>query len=410
LEATGALSNTKISVLAIVSKSQQEKITAAVKQATGKLQVQYTKTGELESLLKKGLPDFLVFEYAEDLGTRIDQLTQKHPSVDIVVLLPKQNLDKANQILLAGARAFVPVPFENDEFIDSFLRLEELETRSHPKEAGDQPVNDRSRTLAVFSPRGGVGCTTIAVNTALAIHKATNKRTLLVDGKVSFGHVDLMLNMKGETSITDLLPHIENLDPRLIDSVVLQHASGLYTMLGPQTIEDGQSLQADHIFQIANAIKKEFDDILIDCGTQLDEKTVTWMDVSQKVLLVLTPTLADLRDIRRFLAFIHSLNIHAEKFMLILNKVGLKGALSVEEIESALGIRVFASLPQDEARAVRAMNRGVPVYFDDPRSSLGKAFTNLGNRLDKYLVAEAVPDHATKRGRRDLMSVTSRLG
>jgi pilus assembly protein CpaE len=404
------LSNTKISVLAIASKSLQEKITAAAKQAAGKLQVQFTKSGELESLLKKGQPDFLVFEYAEDLGARIDQLTQKHPSVDIVVLLPKQKLDKANQILLDGARAFVPVPFENNEFIDSFLRLEELETRSHPKEAGDQPANDSSRTLAVFSPRGGAGCTTIAVNTALAIQKSTDKRTLLVDGKASFGHVDLLLNMKGETSITDLLPHIEHLDPRLIDSVVLQHASGLHTMLGPLTIEDGQALQADHVFQIANAIKKDFDNILIDCGNHLDEKTVTWMDVSQKVILVFTPTLADLRDIRRFLAFVHSLNILSEKFLLVLNKVGLKAGLGVDEIESALGIRVFASVPDDEARAVRAMNRGVPVYFDDSRSPLGKAFTNLGNQLDKYLVAEVLPEHATKRGRRDLMSVTSRLG
>jgi pilus assembly protein CpaE len=404
------LANSKIRVLASTSKPLQQKIAGAVKGTS--LSVLFCKLNELEDQLKRTPSDFVILDDGEDLSATIDGLTQKLPEIAIVVLLPKEKLEQANQILLAGARAFVPVPFSEEDLIKTITRLHELQERSHSKdtESRKQTSNQAARLVTFFSPRGGVGCTTLAVNVALAVQKNTENKVLLVDAKENFGHVDLMLNIKPETTVTALLPYIDHLESRLIESVVQPHVSGIFTLLGPQSIEEEQNLQADHMFKIANALKEEFNFILVDCGNQINEKCVTWMDVSQRIFLVMNPNLSDLRDIRRFLEFAKTLNIPAEKFALVLTKAGLKGGLREQEIEDALNMKILASIPHDETRAVKATNRGVPVMLDEARSPLGRSFTELAQRIIELLEGEPRLDNGTRTGRRDLLTTTSRLG
>lgn len=315
----------------------------------------------------------------------VDELTFKFPDVPLVALLEHENSGKAQQYLLAGFRAFLIKPFTQMNLLSSLRRLRELEARrraAHP--AQDGRPQDRSgplQILTVYSPRGGVGCSTIAINLAVALHERLEVRVLLMEGKMTFGHLGLMLNSRPQNSIADLIPHAGALDDSLVEEVVTEHASGIHLLLSSPDLSVGRGIRPDDLYSVVQAVSRSFDIIVIDADSHLDDNTVTLMDAADRVLLVSTPDLAALHDTSRFIQLSRSLGFPPNKLLTVLNRAGIKGGIKTREIESALHQSFFAMISDGDARVIRSLNRGVPLLYGASRSGISKDLRALAAQL-----------------------------
>jgi pilus assembly protein CpaE len=346
----------------------------------------------------------------------IDDISLQVPDAAVITILPENNPVIIQQVMLAGARGFIIQPFTQVTLLSTLRRVSELEARRSkpaPAEGGQKQETRPLRSLAVFSPRGGAGCSTIAANLAISIYADTGARVLLMEGKFLFGHLDVILNIRGRNTIADLLPHASALDAGLVNDVLFDHASGIKVLLAPTDLQVGQGIRPDDIYSLFVNLQRFFDYIVVDVGSYLTENTVTLMDTVDKILLVTTPDLAALHDTSRFIQLSRSLGYSPEKLMILLNRAGMPGGVRTKDIESALHHQVFANIPDDQANAVRSLNRGIPMIIRYPRSPATKAITQLSKKLPQAMFVEAGIGKAaalTTKSQQEALLASSQLG
>ena len=295
--------------------------------------------------------------------------------------------------MLAGARAFLIQPFTQINLLSTLRRVNVLESRRkalHSLSGGGAEKGTRPlRSLTVFSPRGGVGCTTMAINLAILFKEQTGKQVLLMDGKHFFGHMDVMLNIRSQNTIADLIPHASALDERLVQDVVTPHASGIHVLLGPSSLQVAQGIRPDDLYTVFVSLQRMYDYIVVDGGNSLTENTVTLMDATDRVLLLTTPDLASLHDVSRFIQISRSLAYSPDKLLVTLNREGLKGGVKAGDIEIALQSKLFARIPDDSANSLRSINRGVPMALRYVRSPVSRALKQISTNLMQLKLVDA---------------------
>lgn len=347
----------------------------------------------------------------------LDDLAMQFPELPIISILPKDDAVQVQQVMLAGARAFLVQPFTQINLITTLKRVRELESRREQSKQtiatkgpdGVQPV----RTISVFSPRGGTGVSTIAANLAVAIQEQTGKQVLLLEGKQYFGHLDVILNIRTRNTIADLLPHASSLDETLVQDVVLPHVSGIHVLLGPNDIQVAQGIRADDLYNVFISLQKIYPYIVIDAGSHLSENTVTLLDASDKILLVTSPDLAALHDASRFIQITKTLAYPNDKTLIVLNKESLPGGVRSNDVEGALHNQLFAVIPDGGANALRSLNRGIPMILKYSRSPMSKALVELGKKLTSLRLPTQGTQYsaaANPTSQREALLASSRLG
>lgn len=315
----------------------------------------------------------------------MEKIKSENPDCDIIAILPESEIDNLEQVVLSGARAFVQFPYQSDILVVTIKRVMELGVRNKDyliRIPGADIDNKPKNTFTVFSPKGGAGTTTIATNLAISLHKTLKEDVLLIDGKHQFGHVALYLNLHTGNSITDLSTHAGLLDERMIKQVVIRHISGIHMLPSPNSIIDAQGISPENLVKVIQSLQQVFSNIIIDGGNNLNENTVTYMDSSDKILLVLNPDLASMRDVRQFMDIAATLSYPKDKMLLILNLTGRKADVRKEEIEKILKMKIFGKIPTDENLALSCLNEGVPILLKSPRHPISKAFSTIAAELE----------------------------
>ncbi|MCJ7695975.1 MAG: hypothetical protein MUO40_11210, partial [Anaerolineaceae bacterium] len=220
---------------------------------------------------------------------------------------------------------------------------------------------------------------------AISLHKTLKEDVLLIDGKQLFGHVALYLNLRTGNSINDLITHAGMLDQTLIWQVIVKHISGIHVLPSPVSISEGQGIRPESLYSVIQSLQQIFPNIIIDGGNNLNENTVTYMDSSTKILLVLNPDIASMRDVRQFIEITATLSYPKDKTLLILNQSGRKADVKKEEIESILKMPIFGKIPADENLALSSLNEGVPIVLKSPHHSISKAYSSIAKELVKII-------------------------
>jgi pilus assembly protein CpaE len=375
---------------------------------------------KLSRQIRAAEPDILLVDSilgGEPTLDIIDDLALQFPSTAVIAILPTNDPLTAQQVMLAGARAFLITPFSQINLISTLRRVSELEGRRQQTQAyvpaqvmeSTRPL----RTVTVYSPRGGTGVTSIAANTAIALAEETGKKVLLFEGKVFFGHLEVMLNLKVQNALSDLIPHVTNLDEGLIRDVVCPHPSGIHVLLAPSNVQIAQGIRAEDIYNIFMGVSRYYDYTVVDAGGPLNDISVTLMDATDRILLVSTPDLASLHDTSRFLQLSRSLSYPAEKILMLLNKAGVEGGIKLKDIEAVLHNQIYHQIANDPANVTRSINRGIPFLVYYPRSNASKSIQQLARNLASISLREigheAMPTAGEKAGR-DLLLASSRLG
>jgi pilus assembly protein CpaE len=370
--------------------------------------------------IRSAEPDILLVDFQlENQSTMdiIDDLALQFPTAAVVAILPSNDPLVAQQVMLAGARAFLIAPFSQINLISTLRRVTELEGRRQQTQAyTPSQLSEATRPLrsvTFYSPRGGTGVTSLAANTAIALAEETGKKVLLFEGKVFFGHLEVMLNLKVQNALSDLIPHAQNLDEGLIRDVVAPHPSGIHVLLTPSNAQIAQGIRAEDIYNIFVGVSRYYDYVVVDAGGPLNDISVTLMDATDRILLVTTPDLASLHDTSRFLQLSRSLSYPVEKILMILNKADVEGGVKLKDIEAVLHNQVYHQIPNDQANVLRSINRGIPFLVYYPRSIASKSVQQLAKNLAainiKEVGREAIPASSEKAGH-DLLLASSHLG
>ena len=408
-----------IRVLAISSnESMLELIRTSLDNESSYFFIEHQKLGDnLIEGIEQLQPNCILLDYLYQAGNPldlIDKISLQYPEMIVIIVLPQDKITEANRAILAGARAFMVQPFNQKELLDTLRRIKELYKRSHPGkvDVSSDLLMETRGTFSVFSPKGGTGCSTIAINLAVALREELKQEVLLMDGKLFFGDLDIMLNLKTLNSISDLIPHLGSLDDGLLHDVISEHSTGIKVLPAPLSPVSAQGIHPEELHRILTAAQNTYPNIVIDSGNYLNENTVTLMDASHKILLVINPEIASLRDASRFIEICYTtLSIPKEKILIIVNQYDQRDGIGINDIERTLQMKVFASLPWDSRVPLQSINRGVPFYMQSSKIPLRKSFETMAKNL-AALIGYGKTDESlkTKKGISDVLSKSSRLG
>jgi pilus assembly protein CpaE len=332
--------------------------------------------------------------------TASEAISQEVPTAQVIMMSVQGEADYLRRSMLAGAREFLIKPFSSDELVSSIHRVYELGAAQRARyqapapptavTAQRQPLRpeELGKVISVFSPKGGTGCSTIATNLAVALHMETEAKVVLIDGSLQFGDVAVLLNLKPVRTIADLVPHINELDAELVNSVIVPHSSGIKTLLAPPRPEMADLVAPDHMKRILEELKKNFDCIVVDTLTSLHDLVLTIMDISDRIVLITTPDIPSIKNTKLFFEVTEALGYPSEKVFLTINKVDRRSSIRAEDIETGVKHPVSATLALDERVTTLAANQGTPFVLGAANSPIAQGLVNLAHQLLDTLVEE----------------------
>jgi pilus assembly protein CpaE len=258
--------------------------------------------------------------------------------------------------------------------------------------------------IAVFSPKGGVGCTTIATNLAVALKMTADKPIILVDGDLRFGDIDTALNLTSATSIGTLLPQLAELDNNLLQRSLAPHASGIRILSAPHHLDAADTIRPEELKQLLMRLTALGDGfVVVDTWSTLDDATLAVLDASQHMVVVTTPQITALRDVHRFLEVLKLLSYDLEQVLLVVNNCYQRSEVKVKELERALGHPIAQVIEYAPGPVTASLNRGVPLVQEYGDSLAARNILSLARMLTERSAqwqregAEGAPAPAKKR-------------
>jgi pilus assembly protein CpaE len=310
-----------------------------------------------------------------------------------ILLLAENEASSRGKALRSGADDYLIKPFHPAELM---ARMRSLLSRYAPAEAAPVPAvrapvvlptrrQEPARVVLFYGAKGGVGTTTIAINTAIALHKELGKRVCLIDANLQFGDHRVFLDLGlDRMSVVDLAT-APSLDTELIRQILVKHESGIELLLAPPSPETAELVTSDHLPDIISHIVNEFDYIVLDVDQRLDEVNLRVMDVVQAILVVMTADLPCLKNVRLLLETIGHLGYGEDKVKLILNRSNAFTGINIKNAESALKRRIDYQIINEYRAAIGALNSGAPFMYTKSDSVLGRNMADFVKALDKDL-------------------------
>jgi len=317
------------------------------------------------------------------------------PESPIIMMSVQGEQDYLRRSMLAGAREFLTKPFSADELVNAIRHVNELEKvkrsrymQSAPVAAPSSPhaqapgASSRGQVISFFSPKGGVGRTTISTNLAVALFQSTDRPVVLVDGSLSFGDIAVILNMSPKAkTIADLVGSFENLDADILETVLVPHSTGIKVLLAPPTPEAAELITAANMKKVLELLRERYAFVVVDTWPSFQEVVLTMLDVADVILTLMTLEITSLKNVRVFLEIAEKLGYDEKKVQLVANRNDSSGGIKASDVEASLGRRIPHTIVSDGRALVLAVNRGVPFVISHKDSQVSKDMFTLAAKL-----------------------------
>lgn len=328
--------------------------------------------------------------------TATEIIREQVPYSQIIILTIQADPNYMRRAMLAGARDFLTKPPAVDEMIGAIRRAGSLahEEREKSKATytlkpgnGNAPVgmNRSGKVISVFSPKGGVGTTMLAVNLAVSLQRDETP-VVLVDGNMEFGDVMVFVNQKPKNSIVDLAPRADELDPEVIEEVTMLHpASGIKILAGPTRPEHAENVNGDQFAKVLQYLCNFYTYVIVDCASSLTDVTLSAMDLSDLIILVTTQEIPAIKDSRMFLDLLKPLNISRDRLLFVMNKHDKRIGIKPEKVSENFKLELKIVIPFEEKVVLPSINRGVPFMLGVKSKSITRSFVSLAEAVRKRL-------------------------
>jgi pilus assembly protein CpaE len=308
-------------------------------------------------------PELIIidFDESQDLGLELARhLVDLNPAQMFIVTGPTLSSDQLMQAMRAGVSDYLPKPVAFEALQTAITRVAQKVRKPDAAKSAEP-----GRILSFFSPKGGGGSTTLATNLAIVIHRITKKKTLLVDLDLELGESALVLGIQPRFSFVDFVENFRRMDASLLGSYIDRHPSGVHLLSAPLQPEKAETVTADQIRRILAFLRHHYDYILVDTARSFSAQTLAVFEQAELVFIVTTADLPSLRNIQRGIpVFKRVLTKGEDQLRLVLNRYDPQDAVSVEDVERSLGLKVFWKVSNDYEAVMGSVNAGKPIVLN----------------------------------------------
>ncbi len=335
------------------------------------------------------------------LGPSIDQELalefaerQRAANPTVGVILVRRRIDAAmlTQAIRSGIREVVA---ERDvqAVVEAVNRSHQLTyALRHPGESMiTQADSDAGHLISIFSPKGGAGKTTFAVNVGVTL-ASRGYSTLLLDLDLAFGDVPISLGLRPEHDFQEVVNMGERIDAAALKRLVTVHDSGLHVLAPPTDPGVHERVTTPMLRKLVHVATAEYQYVLADTAPSLDERSITVMENSETVFLLTTLDIPSLKNLKIALETLRLVNFPLDRLKVVMNRADSKVGLDANEVEKTLGVPVIGFIPSSRL-VPAATNRGVALVSDQPKHPVSQAVNKL---VSQEITMEALPPE--KRG------------
>lgn len=335
---------------------------------------------QLGPVSDRELPDLIVMESAGDGREAIAALesaSQRHPGMSFIMLCEQVSAESLIQAMRIGVRDVLPTPVSSEALTEAVARVEQKRVRA-------EKPRHKGKVLAFLACKGGSGATFLATNLGYVLAAEHGKRVVLIDLNLQFGDASLFISDHAPaTTLADVAHEILRLDASFLASSLVQVLPNYGVLAAPENPVQGSYVQPGHIDALLGLAASEYDYVILDVGRNLDAVSVKALDHADSIFPVLQMTLPFIRDAKRIISTLRSLDYGSDKVHLIVNRYEKGGDIQLEDVERTLGMKVRVTFPNSYEAVSASVNQGVPILKMAKRDLVSKTLLKLGHDIEQ---------------------------
>jgi pilus assembly protein CpaE len=338
-----------------------------------------TQLEEMEQLLTdQHTEPLVIFGPGTEARLALDFAAQQRlvrPALGVLLLREELDVEIMGLALRAGIRDVVNA---RDIVAIRAACVRSLDVSRHLLGAvqATQQASAEARVVTVFSAKGGCGKSTLATNLAVSLAEGGRRRVCLVDLDLAFGDVGVMLQLAPDRSIADAANARERIDATLVRALLTSYAPGVDVLLAPVGPTEAERIGRDLVAQVLAAVRTMADFVVIDTPAHFTDGVLAALDSSDVQLLVATPDVPALKNLRIAMDMLDLLGLRKESRLLVLNRSDARVGLTGADIERVLKTPATVHVPSSRDVPV-SINRGVPIVAAQPNHPVSKAIRDL---------------------------------
>ncbi len=314
-----------------------------------------------------------------------EKIVKLYPDKAVIIVERELREETMRKAIFAGAKDVLIYPFTPSKLIDSVYRSFQVEQKKATIQRDRSPKERRKarhgQIITVFSTKGGVGKTFIAANLAVSLAQHTKEKVVLLDLDLDFGNAALALNIIPRYTISDVINEIRNLDQDLLESYLVPHRSGIKILPANATPQLAEFISADHIEIILKVLQSAFDYVVVDMPARFYGPVDPAFQFADLLLLVTTPEVATVRNVKAALVTLSELNYPKTKIKLLLNKADARGEIKPKDVETTMNHNLYGILHADYRLGSSSLNKGIPAVMLYPRAKVSRSFHELARKI-----------------------------
>jgi pilus assembly protein CpaE len=355
---------------------------------------------------RQSCPDAVVITLDADHNKAlqlIQQLTAEFPHMPILAVSARGDGQSILQALRSGAKEFLTAPVVLEELLLALQRLRASRTSSSGGEtAGGLNGVTRNETLvvSVVGSKGGVGCTSLAVNLGCCMAQDAKYNVALVDLDLALGDANVSLDLIPDYTLADVAMNVDRLDMQFLRRSLCKHETGLSLLPHPVQMEDIALIHDEHLGRVIGLLRASYSHLIFDLSKRFTPTDLTAMRMSDVIVLVGQLELTSLTNVVRMLHTMDKEEGLGEKVKVVMNRVGADDSdIPMEKAQETIGKPIYWQVPNDQKAMLGARNAGVPLILHAPKSRTHQSLVGLGNAL-----CGKTPAEPPKKERRSFFS------
>ena len=323
-------------------------------------------------------PDLVLLEVPagqEDMsGATVRKFVDALPEAAILAMGSGVSAETVIKVIRAGAFEFLSRPVERVDLAEALEKVTRVRRGPAPS------VRKTGRVLSVFSTKGGLGVTTVAINLAVCLAERAPDNTLLIELDTRQSDIATFLDVRPTYSVVDAFENIDRLDESFLRGLLTRHASGLWVLPGPLRMERTQ-LNGEQVRAGLEIIRSHFDNVVLDLRHDTSPGTFAGLEASDTIVFLTSLEVSALRSGAAGLAGFRLLGLDAHKVKVVVMREDTGEDVTLKHAREALGVPVYWRTPSDYQTVVSAINTGKPVVTAAPRSKFARNVRQLADML-----------------------------
>jgi len=310
-----------------------------------------------------------------------ERLSVEMPESAIIIMSVQGEQEYLRRAMMAGAKNYLTKPFTGDELIQAIRQIVDRERKIRDSLRVQSGIKTNGKVITVFSGKGGVGKTMIAVNLAVALSQRPTTKVAIVDADIQFGDVALFLNLLPRSTIADVLSDVDHLDEKILSAYMTVFNGSIQVLAAPLRPEQAEMVSGSLLGAVLHQLRKSFDYIVVDTAAAFNEVGIAALDASDTVLVVAALDLPSVKNTKLALEILQSLGYAEEKLQVIVNCSHSHGGIEPKEVAESLKREVVATVPTDGKTVVDSINKGLPFVAAQPETLIAQSIMAVARKL-----------------------------